>query len=350
MKQKNNNNNYDSLEQEIGAMGGENQPQDDGLGRLSKPEMYGQKSNLSDEDQDSMKAFLARSQKKEEQIEMSVSEGWIPFDRSELGKRSEFYPESWEFFIKAATVQSIKNWSSIDEERPDQVNRVFDEIVKACVKIDTHSEEGAGWAQINSWDRFFFILKVREATFTKGESKVTFENPCSECDTDITYTLDSKSLFYDFPDDDLIEKYWTGSCWKIDPSEYDVDHDPIVLYTPKLGKDEAIIDWATARIQQKQKVDETFIKFLVWMLNKPSRDPQMLDRQIQRLYSEYKSWDADMFSFMDDVVNNITINPSEKLRTICPHCGRESVSDVQFPNGIKSLFQVKRTGKKFGSK
>lgn len=340
---------YDELESQIGDIGGE--PTQEAPKKLKYKSSYGQKNDLDKAEKDSLNDFLNKNKKEHEKNDKStpISEGWVPIDREELGIRSIFYPESWQFYIRPATTAAIKNWTSIDEERPDQVNRVFNEIIRACVKIDTNQPQGAGWAQINSWDRFWFVLKVREYTFADGNS-VEFEDMCSECDTDIHYKLTSKGLFYEFPDDDIVEKYWNGSEWYIEPSEYDVDHEPITLYTPKLGKDEAIIEWATARARNKQKIDETFIKFLMWMLNKPSKDPQILDRQIQKIYNEYKSWDINMFSFMTDVVNNITINPSEKLKCICPSCGQEATSTVQFPNGIKTLFEIKTTAKKFGSR
>lgn len=349
---------YDTLEKQIGDMGGDIDtvnPGTDGLGKLKHKEVYTGKRDLGESEQRSLDDFMARSRDKERAESnvgrVEIADGWIPVDREEMGVRSLFYPAEWEFFVKPATLQAIKNWTSIDEERPEQVNRVFNEIIKLCVKIDTHSSQGAGWSQINSWDRFWFTLKVREYTFSKGESKVEFEDSCSECGSDIKFTLTSDSLYYEFPDDDLIEKYWTGTEWYIDPTEYGVAHEPITLYTPKLGKDEAIIDWATAKARANQKLDETFIKFAIWMLNKPSRDPQNLDRQVQKLYNEYKSWDEDMFMFMDDVINNITINPSEKLRMKCPHCGGEAIANVQFPNGIKTLFTRENTGrKKFGSR
>lgn len=345
-------NNYENLEDQIGMVGAEpaelsaTNPK-----KLKHASIYGQKEELTSDEQKSLDSFLSRSkQRKEEAVEASVSSGWVPINREEMGIRSMFYPADWEFFIRPATVQAIKNWTSIDEERPDQVNRVFTEIIKLCVKIDTHSTTGAGWAQINSWDRFWFILKVREYTFSKGESKIEFEDACSECSEDIKYELTANNLFYEFPDEDLIEKYWADGVWTIDPTEYDVDAPPVTLYTPKLGKDEAIIEWATAKARANQKIDENFIEFLVWMLNKPSKDPQILDRQIQKLYNEYKSWSVDMYVFMKDVINNITINPSEKLRVKCPHCSMEATSTVQFPNGIKAIFGIASKAKKFGSR
>lgn len=340
------------LESQIGDFGGEESAQPKPLGKLKHKAAYGQKEDLTESEKKSLEEFnkkadLLREKKKSE---IQISDGWIPVNREEMGLRSIFYSQNWEFYIRPATVNAIKNWTSINEENANEVNKVFNEIIRTCVKIDSHDVNPASWDQINSWDRFWFIMKIREYTFPNNDSKVEFTDSCSECDDEINFNLTSNGLFYEFPDEDIIEKYWTGLKWEIDPSEYGLDHDIITLYTPRLCKDEAIIEWATNKIRAKQKIDETFIKYLVWLMDRPAKDPAMLDRQIQKIYNEYKKWDIDTFNFITDVINNININPSEKLKTICPSCGREVTSNVQFPNGIKTLFAAKSSIKKFGSR
>ena len=344
---------YSSLEDQIGDAGGTEQQPKKGLGKIQHTaEILGGKAALDEAEQSDKEAFLARTraEREERRTAVNISDGWIPVPREEMGIRSMFYPKEWEFFVKPASVMAIKNWVAVNEERTDQVTKVLNEIIRTSVKIETNGVGQGGWSSINSWDRFWFVLKVREATFAKGESKVEFEDSCSECDTDITYTLTSQALFYEFPDDELIEKYWDGRTWNIDPAEYDVQHEPITLYTPNLGKDQAIIDWAVARTRADKKIDENFINFLPWMLPKAAKDAQVLDRQIESLYKQYKGWSLDMYDFMTDVIRNITINPSEKLRVTCPHCGQEAVSTVSFPNGIQALFKVETKAKKFGSR
>lgn len=339
-------NDKNALDQAIGDMGGDGND----LGQLKHAEAYGRKSALNSVEQSEMQDFLQRAKQAHDRVTTnSIEEGWIPINKDELGIRARFYPAEWEFFVRPATVQAIKNWTAIDEERPEQVNEVFNEIIKSCIRIK-NGENIIPWGYINSWDRFWFILKAREYTYSRGEARIEFSNECSECGADLQYVLDSHSLFYEFPDEELIEQYWDGRQWNISPSDYGVDHDDIVLYTPQLTKDEAIINWATAQVRAKQKLDEVFIKFLPWMLQKAPKDPQALNTMIQKCYSEYKSWDIEMFDFMDEVVRNITVNPSEKLKMKCSHCGAEAVSTVQFPNGIKSLFKVQTTRKKFGSR
>ena len=160
-------NNYNELESQIGDIGAESALTGK---KLKHAASYGGKEELDASDQASLDGFLNRSKKSEEEVK--IGDGWIPLNREEMGIRSIFYPEPWEFYIKPATVSAIKNWTGIDEERPDQVHKIMNEICKSCIKIDTHMIDGAGWTQINSWDRFWFILKVREYTFSKGESKV----------------------------------------------------------------------------------------------------------------------------------------------------------------------------------
>jgi hypothetical protein len=339
------------LESEIGNIGGDDS---NGLGKLRNKSAYGLKNDLEQSEQESLDKFLNKGKSlktdNENSENVTISSGWIPINRDDMGIRSQFYDPNWQFFIKPATVKAIKNWTSIDESRPDQVNKVFNEIIRQCVKIDTGSAQGAGWAQIKSWDRFWFILKVREYTFVNGESSIEYTDECTECGEDVTFTLSANALHYEFPDESLIQDYWNGKEWIINPSEYDVDHEPVKLYTPTLGKDEVIIDWATAKARSGGKIDENFIEFLVWMLDKPNKDLAMLDRQIEKLHKEYVSWSVEMYTFMRDVLRNITINPSENLSMRCPQCGQETISGVQFPNGITALFGSGKPKKKFGTR
>ena len=97
-------------------------------------------------------------------------------------------------------------------------------------------------------------------------------------------------------------------------------------------------------------MDDVFIKFLPYMLERAPKDAALLDRMIKDCHNEYKRWDADTFLFFDEVRRNITINPTEKLIGTCPNCGEEVRSTVRFPNGIKYLFAIQGRHRKFGSK
>jgi rRNA maturation protein Nop10 len=376
--------NEEAIANQIGGLGGEAPAaEEQGLGKLKHKSSYGGMKDLTPDEEKDMAAFLQRSERaaaarrertfdpdpepREEVITtrrevrvgtdetpaVAIADGWIPVDRREMGIRSQFYPENWEFYIRPATVQAIKNWIGIDEKNALQMNNTFDEIIKLCVRIKV-GDSSMSWSHINTWDRLWFILKVREYTFASNKKTVTFEDSCEECGEEITFELLAKNLHYEFPDPDIVEKHWDPETleWHIDPAEYGVNGErEITLWVPTLAKQQAIIDWAQRQYQRKKKLDETFVStFLPWMIEKASRDEVQFDRQVQKIERAYKDWGVPMYSLMNDIIRNITINPKETLKQVCPHCGEEVVSNVQFPNGIKVLFSTETGVQKFGSR
>lgn len=279
-----------------------------------------------------------------------IREGWQVVDRRLLGERDIYYPTDWQFRIKPATVEAIRNWSTIDDENPNVVDDVFNEIIKSCFQIRT-STGLLPWGNLRSWDRFFILLLIRQYTFSVGETVLKYNEDCPECDNAVEFVLDSTSLRYDLPDPEIMHYYDQQSCtWMIDPTEYDVEGDPITLYLPTLEKEANIKAWIIERLQNKKKVDNVFIKFLPWMANKISKDTTIASRQIKELEMKFKSFDTEMFTLMNDIINNIMVMPSTKLITTCPTCGEEVSANIRFPNGVSELFNIKRAGKKFGKK
>ena len=278
-------------------------------------------------------------------------DGWIDVDKSLLGERAQFYPEDWQFRIRPATVEAIRNWSTIDDTNVSVVDDVFNEVIKSCVAI-VSSNGPMPWGNIRSWDRFFFLLLVRKYTYVQGERKIEYEEDCPNCDNPVKYNLVSEALMYDLPDPEVM-KYFDKNeqRWIIDPEEFGLNMtQPIIFYLPTLEKDAAIKAWAINRYQEKKKIDNVFVKFLSWMAPKISKDETIAQRQIKEYEMKFKSWDADTFSFMNEVINNIMITPLSKLTMTCPICGEEVTSDVRFPNGIRDLFAVSGGHKKFGKK
>jgi hypothetical protein len=283
-----------------------------------------------------------------------IREGWLEVDRSLLGDRDVYYPADWQFRIKPATVEAIRNWSTIDENSANSIDVVFDEILKSCLAIMT-PRGPLPWSQINAWDRFFFVLLIREYTFQTGEAKVSFKRDCSNCESEVEFELNSQALMYDMPGEDVMKYYDRDSrSWTIFPSEFDVEYpdDQITLYLPTREKDANIKAWVIDKLQQDKnaKIDRVFIKFLPWMLQKISKDTAISKGQIRKAETEFKSWDVDMFELMDQVITNISVTPGTDLIATCPSCGEEVTAPIQFPNGISALFHHTSQRKKFGSK
>jgi hypothetical protein len=282
-----------------------------------------------------------------------IREGWLEVDRKLLGERDLYYPQDWKFRIRPATVEAIRNWSTIDDENVLSVDEVFNEILKSCLSIIT-SNGILPWGNLHPWDRLWFILLIREYTFVEGETAIVYKEPCIECDNDVEYRLSSGNLMYEMPDSEVMKHFSTEEqTWFINPQDYDLDWpEPITLYLPTLEKEANIKAWMINKLQQNRnaKIDQVFMHFLPWMAPKIAKDLTIAQRQIREYEIKFKSWDEDMFLFMDDVIKNINVIPSTKLIAKCEICGEENTSEIRFPDGISSLFNVSRKYKKFGKK
>ena len=284
-----------------------------------------------------------------------IRDGWIFVDRDLLKERNVFYPEDWQFKIRPATVEAIKNWSVIDENNPNSVDTVFDEIIKNCLSITT-SFGPKPWYFINAWDRLFFVLLIREYSMQEGQKKISFTKQCPNCDVDVTFELNSLSLMYDMPGEDVMECYdRERQTWNIVPADYDVEwpeKEVIQLYLPTREKDSNIKNYLISRLQEDKnyKPDQVFVKFLPWLLPKISKDVNIAKNQIRKAELDFKSWDIEQFSFMDEVLKNIMVTPDTNIVATCNSCGEEVTAPIQFPDGISSLFDINDRRKKFGKK
>ncbi len=288
-----------------------------------------------------------------------IREGWLDVSRELLGERSVFYPESWQFKIRPATVETIRYWSMIDDENASVIDDTFNDILKTCLKIET-PEGPLPWGNIAVWDRFFFILLVREYTFINGEKKVEFEDECPECGEPIKFTIDSQSLMYELPDPEIMPMYDQETrTWTIDPMDYDVQGEPVKLYVPTVERDAALKEFLINKIQESRgktvkqilSRQQVFLKFLVWLAPKISKDVTIAKRQIRDYEAIFNSWDIDMFDFMNEVIANVVVTQESKLIKICEKCGEEVTSDInQFRGKVSDLFSLSNRRKKFGSK
>lgn len=282
-----------------------------------------------------------------------VREGWLPVDRTLLGERDIFYPSDWSFYIRPATVEAIRNWSMIDDQNGNSIDEVFNEVLKTCLQIKDSTDRPIPWHNICSWDRFFFLLLIREYTFQDGESNISYYEDCPECETPVEFNLTSDALMYDMPDEEVISYYdQTSRTWAIDPSEYEVEGDPITLYVPTLEKDANIKAWMIRKLQENRntKIDPVFIRFVSWMTPKISKDDEISKRQMKQLKTAFDSLSIDQFEFMDEVLKNIIVTPKTKLVAKCPSCGEEVTSDIRFPDGVSGLFHVQSKRRRFGKK
>ena len=67
-----------------------------------------------------------------------IRDGWMEVDRRLLGDRDVFYPENWKFRIRPATVELVRNWSTIDDENPNSVDEEIGVKIKKLHNNNLH--------------------------------------------------------------------------------------------------------------------------------------------------------------------------------------------------------------------
>ena len=121
---------------------------------------------------------------------------------------------------------------------------------------------------------------------------------------------------------------------------------------PTREKDANIKAYFISRLQEDRthNADQVFIKFLPWLLPKIAKDVNIAKNQIRKAEIDFKSWNIEQFTFMDEVLKNIMVTPSTNLLSVCSSCGEEVTAQMQVPDGIGSLFDINDRRKKLGKK
>ena len=116
----------------------------------------------------------------------TLSEAWTLYGVDEAVKR--ILQEDNSFFESA--MGKLINYPDLKEQLRNILMRgetiaylpddVFNEVLKSCIAIVT-PQGPKPWGNIASWDRFFWLLLIREYTFIHGENKLNYTEDCPEC-------------------------------------------------------------------------------------------------------------------------------------------------------------------------
>jgi len=336
-------NDYDAAAEAVDNLGGE-----ESLGKLHH--IPGTQAELTPTEKAGLDTFIDNHKKLKLEKCDTIEGGWVPVDRKEMGVRGKLYPETWEFRIRPATVNAIKNWNTIDDTDPLQVVEVLNEFLNATVSIKDGAQKIAT-NNIHDWDRFWFILKAKEYTFAKGEKVVKFDAVCDSCGDPVTYELNAESLAYTQKDDweDYYTKYWKGDKWIIDPKEFGYSAEPITLWNPKTSVVTMILNWAVKQRQDGKTPNRAFILVAPWMIEKGSANPEKVETIMNLAEKKFNMIDGELYSFIKEVIDTIKINAPQELKATCTTCGEEVTARFPLYDAICHLFSSDDKHKKFSA-
>lgn len=261
--------------------------------------------------------------------------GYRNIPLNDLPSQGRYYPEGTRISIRAARVDEIHEFSSIDENDPSDVIDKMTYIVSKCVKIYCGNVLGHYKDLINA-DRIVLILKIRELTFKDGLRGIKIPVPDGACSTSgckpqETIEFTSGMLTFEKPAPEL-EKYYDpiNRCYNIGTKSFDT----ITLYIPTIGVSQAVSSWIKNKYEHKQKFTETLANMLPFVV----KDWRTLnDRMIFSTMSEMSGWSPEKFSLVYRLIEKIRVGIEFEIKTTCASCGGELTVPLTFPDGYRSL-------------
>jgi hypothetical protein len=258
----------------------------------------------------------------------------IPLDcLPSLGK---FYPDNTRISIRAARVDEIREFSSIDENDIKDVTDKLTYMVSQCVKVYYGNVPGS-YRDLLSADRIVLILKIREITFLDGMSSIKLPVPANACETygckpQETVIFNSTKLNFTTPSQE-IEKYYDSvdKCYRIKTKSYG----DITLFPPSIGVSSIVTNWIVEQAREEKKIDASLTEMLQYLVGDWRR---LNSKSIFNILGELSTWDTQKFALVYRLIEQINIGIEFELKDRCETCGGEITVPISFPDGYKSLF------------
>jgi hypothetical protein len=264
--------------------------------------------------------------------------GHIRLNLSLLPSGGRFYREDFEIHIRAARVNEIRDFSTIDEENIKDVDDKLNSILVSCTKIMYGSQRGS-YRDILEEDRIYVILSIRELTFKNGEAKIMMpvgKKKCSvaSCKPQENVELKTENLQFNHVDE-LVEKYYdsVNRCYTIPTKNYG----ELTIAPPTIGVMRAITDYIRKREEENKSWDKSSLAILPYV----QREWRGFnEREIFSTMTAFQGWDTGKYSLVYRLIEKMKIGIKPEFIYKCQSCEGEVTVPLSFPGGIKSLFII----------
>ena len=253
-----------------------------------------------------------------------------------LPSLGRFYPDNTQISIRAARVDEIREFSSIDENDIKDVTDKLTYMVSQCVKVYYGNVPGS-YRDLLSADRIVLILKIRELTFLDGMSSIKLPVPANACETtgckpQDSIIFNSAKLNFTIPSPEL-EKYYdsVNKCYNVKTKSFGT----ISLYPPSIGVTSVVTNWIVDQAKEDKKIDASLAEILQYLVGDWRR---LNSKSIFNILGELSTWSTSKFSLVYRLIEKINIGIEFELKDKCETCGGEITVPISFPSGYKSLF------------
>lgn len=273
----------------------------------------------------------------EEKYDVSSSE--YSFINVDILPSGIFYPQGTKVAIRASTVAEIQAYSMVDDENFVDVTEKMNELLSRNIKFIYPDKTKGSYRDIKDADRIFLIFMIRELTF-QGGNTLTKEIECPHCGNNIvipfrstpgpsgpaTFNLhepnEEISEFYN-KKEGVYELIYNERSWKLSP--------------PTIGIQEDFYNEIKRIVQADKKPNVAFMKIVPFLMqNRTSISEEGLKAKLKEFV---EMDDMVLFQGLNEIVNKMTVG-IKGLKTKCSECGSEVYTELTFPGGASTLFEI----------
>lgn len=262
--------------------------------------------------------------------------GWKPMPIENIPSQGRFYPDGTTMEIRAAQVNEIRHFSTIDENDPLDMDDKLNMIIDKCMRMKFPDRQ-ATWKDLKEEDRFYLIFAIRDLTFINGENKLFITLKCGRnCTGDGTYREKIELVKENFEYYEIEEKLMrfydpTERCFVVDSPKAGT----IKMYIPSLGITTFIKNYIRQKVRDNEFFDKAFLKMAPFVFDEwRTLDDKTYHAKVQ----DSMGWTPLKLSGIIRMAEMIRFGVKTEIKKPCKQCGTEVRTPLNFPGGVKSLF------------
>jgi hypothetical protein len=250
-----------------------------------------------------------------------------------------FYKPGTKISIRASKVSEIQAYSVVDDNNFVDITEKMNELLSRNIMFVYPDGKKGTYKDVKDADRMFIIFMIRELTF-QGGNTLTKEVQCPSCNNEFSIPFRATSnnsgpaTFELQQPKEEIERFW-----KPDDNCYELIHQGVSwkLGPPTIGIQEDFYDEIKRNVQADKKPNVSFMKIMPFLLyDRSFITPEGMKAKLK----EYVNMDdLTLFSGLNAIVNNMTLG-IKGLTMKCNECGEEVHTELTFPGGASTLFEL----------
>ena len=251
----------------------------------------------------------------------------------------KFYKRGTKIAIRAAKVPEIQAYSMVDDDNFVDITEKMNELLSRNIIFTNPDGSKGSYKDIKDSDRVYLIFMIRELTF-QGGNTLTKEVTCQECGKEFfipfraTPNNDVPTTFELHKSNPEIDEFYNK-----DMQYYELIYNDISwsLAPPTIGIQEDFYAEIKRNVEVGKKPDIAFMKIMPFLLHDHN---SINEDELKKKFKTFKDMDdLVLFQGLNSVVNMMTVG-IKGLSMKCPECGVEVHTDLTFPGGASTLFEL----------